>query len=372
MRRRSGFRGFTLVELLVVIAIIGVLVGLLLPAVQQAREAARRMSCSNNIRQIGLALYNYESTYKLLPSSYGGTTGPDWRWNNQEARSAFPALLPFMEQTPLFNQIENGFPMVGGDYPGVSIPGGTVPWYTMNGGYVPWRTQIPTLRCPSDPGRNAAQNAWQSGRANYAFCVGDTVEGSHWNWSTNANRGMFQARYQKSFRDATDGLSNTLFLSEVGTNDGQRKVQGWTTNAVTNVQNNPDACKKAAVQGLYVNTTQVGDWRGSRWADGRVNFTGFNTVLPPNSPSCIPFGYPNDWDWGIFSASSYHPGGVHVLLGDNAIKFIPNTIDAGNPINNMAPNFESQNGRVGRSPFGVWGALGTRNGTEIIPADVLD
>ena len=103
-----------------------------------------------------------------------------------------------------------------------------------------------------------------------------------------------------------------------------------------------------------------------------MNFTGFNTVLPPNSPSCIPFGYPNDWDWGIFSASSYHPGGVHVLLGDNAIKFIPNTIDAGNPVNNMAPNFESQNGRVGRSPFGVWGALGTRNGTEIIPADVLD
>ena len=107
----------------------------------------------------------------------------------------------------------------------------------------------------------------------------------------------------------------------------------------------------------------VGD---GRWVDGGVCYTGFNTVLPPNAASCNPFGYPNEWDWGIYTVASYHPGGAHVVLGDIATKFITDTIDTGN-LNTTAPNFESQNQVFGKSPCGAWGALGTRNGGEPDP-----
>ena len=374
MKRLRPRRAFTLVELLVVIAIIGVLVGLLLPAVQQAREAARRMSCSNNMRQLGLAILNYESTYKLIPTGIGGTSG-SWDTSNVENISPAVALLPYMEQQPLFNLIMNGFPQVGGWYPGRIVPGGPAPWTTFGGSYTPWRTEVPTLRCPSDPGRYATQDVMNQRRTNYGFSFGDTVEGNHWNWSTNANRGMFQARYNRSLRDATDGLSNTILMAEMGTDTGEPRVQGNTIYLSDQIKNNPQLCKQEMVMGMYRNPSIIitkadNRRRGGRWADGRGQFSGITTVLPPNSPSCT--FYDNDWDWGIYSASSFHPGGVHVVMGDNAVKFISNTIDAGNPVNRPAPNFESQNGVVGRSPYGVWGALGTRNGTEIIPADVLD
>ncbi len=380
MKRRFS-RGFTLVELLVVIAIIGILVGLLLPAVQQAREAARRMSCSNNMHQLGIALHNYESTFKLLPANRTGTgTYPGNIWsindsdhNNQDSLSALPSLLPYMEQQPLYNQIQNGFLMVGGDRDGQEAPpGGPAPWITWNGSYTPWRVNVATLRCPSDPGKNPTQEFWMTGRTNYVFSYGDTVEGLHWDSSTNATRGMFQSRYQRGFRDAADGLSNTLLMSETGTNDGTPKVQGWTANDCPNPSSvgGPFAVKNIVRNGLYINTASVRAWRGSRWADGRPNFTGFNTVLPPNSASCIPFALENDWDWGVFSAASYHPGGVHVVMGDAAVKFITDAIDTGN-LNAKPPSFDNPD-RLTKSPFGAWGALGTKNGGESIPADLLD
>lgn len=378
MRKRS-VKGFTLVELLVVIAIIGVLVGLLLPAVQQAREAARRMSCSNNIRQLGLAIYNYESSFKMLPTGIGGSQGIDWSWGNQQAIAPTVALLPFIEQVPLYNQIMNGFPLVGGSFPGRIIPGGPVPWTTLGGSYTPWRTEVPTFRCPSDPTRYAAQDVEAQRTINYGFCVGDTVEGHHWDWSTNANRGMFQARYNRFFRDATDGLSNTIFIAEMGNDSGRPTPQGNTIYLSDAIKNNPQLCANEVVKGEYRNpaiiiTKADNRRRGGRWADGRGQFSAVNTVLPPNSASCTFFD--NDWDWGIYSASSYHPGGVHVCMGDNAVKFIPNTIDAGNPLNQRAPRFENQLGSgetpITKSPFGVWGALGTRNAGEVIPADAIE
>jgi prepilin-type N-terminal cleavage/methylation domain-containing protein len=372
MKKQS--RGFTLVELLVVIAIIGVLVGLLLPAVQAAREAARRMSCSNNIRQVGLALLNYESTYKMLPSNVTGTAdvggrGPDW--SNMGRASALISLMPFMEEGPLYNQIMQTFVYNYGAcrHNGLSSPaGGPCPWDTINGGFIPWRTQIASLRCPSDPGRVAAQADWAVALTNYGFCYGDTVEGMHWDWSTNANRGMFQARYNRRLGDATDGLSSTILVAELGTSDGEKRTQGWVVNGITNSHLQPQLCKNIARFNMIPNTYwgQMGAWRGNRWVDGASAFTGVNTVLPPNSASCNPFGWANDWDWGIYSASSYHPGGAHVVLGDVATKFITDTIDTGN-LNTQAPNFESQNQVFGQSPYGAWGALGTRNGGEPDP-----
>ncbi len=367
---RKCQRGFTLVELLVVIAIIGVLVGLLLPAVQQAREAARRMSCSSNIRQIGLAVLNYESTYKMLPTGIGGTEDIGGRgsdWSNMNRISGFISLLPFMEETPLYNLIWNTYEYTEGRHAGLPTPsGGPCPWDTIDGGFIPWRTQVSTFRCPSDPGRVAAQATWAVARTNYGFNLGDTIEGSHWDWSTNANRGMFQARYNRRLADATDGLSNTILLAEVGTSDGERRVQGWVVNGIANIQNNPQLCRNLQENNYVLPAFhgQMGDWRGGRWTDGATAFTGVNPILPPNSPSCSPFGYPNDWDWGVYSASSYHPGGVHVVLGDVATKFITETIDTGN-LSAPAPNFEQQNLIFGRSPYGAWGAMGTRNGGEV-------
>src|SRR5687767_294859 len=149
-RSMRASKAFTLVELLVVIAIIGVLVGLLLPAVQSAREAARRMQCGNNLKQFGLALHNYHDTFKALPPRRGGTSGPSdtaRRNHNYDRRSAFIFLLPFLEQKPLADRIDAGEKVGGTTFP----RGGPAAWYN-NGTivYQPWREQISVVLCPSD------------------------------------------------------------------------------------------------------------------------------------------------------------------------------------------------------------------------------
>ncbi|EMI27563.1 signal peptide protein [Rhodopirellula europaea SH398] len=193
MPYRTQSKGFTLVELLVVIAIIGVLVGLLLPAVQAAREAARRMSCSNNFKQIGLALHNYHSAYNLLPAHAAGTTNTANSGNPNPSRRAdgggghnrnelswLPGLTPFFEQQALWEQISN--PM-DSDGDGVIDFQAMGPDARMNlsdhnaagNRYRPWLTNVPTLRCPSDPGEGLPAQ----GRTNYAACLGDSTHHMH-------------------------------------------------------------------------------------------------------------------------------------------------------------------------------------------------
>ena len=153
-------KGFTLVELLVVIAIIGVLVGLLLPAVQAAREAARRMSCSNNFKQIGLGIHNYHAAYDQIPQHM---TGTNLGSGNRLFLSFHVGVLPFVEQQALWEMISNGR-----DANTTLPPMGNTPWNT---NFDPWVTDIPTIRCPSDPGIGLPA----LGRSNYAACLGDNA-----------------------------------------------------------------------------------------------------------------------------------------------------------------------------------------------------
>ncbi len=399
MRSSSTQRsGFTLVELLVVIAIIGVLVGLLLPAVQAAREAARRMSCSNNFKQIGLALHNYHSAYDKLPMNRGGTADsgtaiPDrGNQSNQFSLSWLVGALPFIEQQALWERISN--PMNVNRSNNAKVPPypamGPNPW-TEN--YQPWVTQVPGYRCPSDPSQSgAAQVAF----SNYAACGGDAYFEQHhggvndqgvpstdgtWGQAAGARwgRGMFRNRSFTGFRDVLDGLSNTIAAGENAVSALDRSIR--TTPYRDNTSNMAlppnhwerfidPASPQTWLASVASNATPGLDdpaahGRGRRWPDGRPQFSQFHTVRPPNSYSV----FRNHGDFGYGSASSFHQGGVHVLMGDGAVKFVTDSIDAGNqsqvPYSNNDPNF-GVNGAGKQSPYGVWGKLGTKASKETI------
>lgn len=387
--------GFTLVELLVVIAIIGVLVGLLLPAVQAAREAARRMSCSNNMKQLGIALQNYETAFKQLPTQIGGTYNPRDnsvysgaerdRATNRFNQGFLVGLLPFLESGPLWEQIRNPY---GLDLDGITP---LLPPFPPMGpdlgdqSYAPWRTQLPSLRCPSDPGQGLPAFS----RTNYAACFGDStdwVETGLWRWEAGAGRwvsdslqatrtsgscrGMFVPRRKMSFRDVLDGLSNTLACAEIATDLGDRDVRttphlnsGWAPNGV---HDTPRICapdidpeRPRFWASTFTNTGGSENGRGFRWADGRPQYSGFNTTLPPNNELCLGGG---NGSGGHAPASSRHSGGVTVLMGDGSVQFITDSIDAGD--DTAAVVTSSRPGLP--SPYGTWGAMGTRASREVI------
>jgi prepilin-type N-terminal cleavage/methylation domain-containing protein/prepilin-type processing-associated H-X9-DG protein len=376
--------GFTLVELLVVIAIIGILVGLLLPAVQAAREAARRMSCSNNFKQIGLGLHNYHATYDALPMHRGGTANhlgatASRATSNFSRLSILVPLLPFVEQQPLWEKISNPYrSSVGFTFMGM----GPAPWFTNSaaeGRYDPWYSQVNTYRCPSDP---AIPHS--IAMTNYVACIGDT--GHLANNATRADvaRGVFRTGNRLGFRDILDGTANTIAMGEIGCSLKNRELIGtWAGMATTDVGLNPKAnCRDLVVDPLrprfYKNTQIVGrdsatvnldrDGRGSLWSDGATSYNTGTTVFPPNGPSCswqiVAGNGGADGANGIHTFTSRHRGGCHIVMADGAVKFITENVEAGNQ---SAPNISSDAGYTApgsESPYGLWGALGTRNGSE--------
>ena len=355
MRYSARKGGFTLVELLVVIAIIGILVGLLLPAVQAAREAARRMQCSNNFKQLGLALHNYHDTYNRLPPRIGG----DARGVNHSP-SGISRLLPYIEQNALYNQISGPLTINGTNYPPFSVNG----WDT---NYTPWTAKIPSFICPSD-GQGSSSGG--VGRSSYHLSNGDYAG---W-WGDPTTRGPFEvwALYPdwtswysggpKGFASLTDGLSNTLALAEraIPGSGGGRLVSAVATNQPTAFTSPITCMALKGTGGQYANSVATADWGPGNFSFG---WPGRNaeiaTILPPNSPSCAIYG--DDWNAVMFSATSYHTGGVGGVLMDGSVRFIGSSIDTGNlslpPVAN------------GKSPYGVWGALGSVRGDEVVPGD---
>ncbi len=278
MRALRNRRAFTLVELLVVIAIIGILVGLLLPAVQAAREAARRMQCSNNLRQLGLATHNYESAYGRLPCGWvsNGVTGePGWGWS--------AALLSFMEGSTIANRIDWRIAIEESVHDQIRV------------------AVVPSFMCPSDPFANLfeiAENQGAHSHSNLTLGTGSVDEGdklfpiSKSNYiamfgtfeledSPYRSDGMYFGNSKIKFRDVTDGLSNTIM---VGERSGQLGGSIWHGNI-------PEAAEsQARIVGV---------------ADH-----------PPNSPA----GHFEDF-------RSYHTGGANFMRADGSVQWLPNTIN---------------------------------------------
>lgn len=341
--QRQRNRGFTLVELLVVIAIIGILVALLLPAVQAAREAARRMSCSNNLKQIGLALHNYHDTYKTMPygegpsqttptiatNSLGGAwNGPNWRVH----------ILPYIEQGPIYQQLSfahtfdacrPGFNTAAGG-PNRVLIGYTVPVYrcpssslAINGPNV---TPSPTNNNPTRSNAQLidyvgvqgaafdeafAHDSPASPFATHGACSAQTGYGGIY-----CSNGVLVPNKPMKFADITDGTSNTLAVVEqsgpiVDLNGTRRRdirsnyYGGWSGHTTATTSGSP---------------FPRWGWGGSPWGSGTT------TIRYQINLNAAPVGADSTWDANTI-VTSEHPGGVQAVSSDGSVDFLPETID---------------------------------------------
>lgn len=334
LQRKLTQRAFTLIELLVVIAIIAILIALLLPAVQQAREAARRTQCKNHLKQLALAVHNYMDVNRYLPPGAAvnlsvTATGNNGSWG------VHGRILPYLEQGTLYNNVDL---TTAWDYQ-QAISG----------------LKIPVYACPSDPKSDEARDPG-SGRAilyptNYGFNYGTWFV---FNPATGQRGdGLFYPNARLSFRDATDGSSNTLLAGEV------KAWTPYTRNGGPSQTTIPGSAMEAET--IVASGVQFKNTGHTEWPDGRCHHSGITVTLPPNTKVAYTNGGTtydemdfNSWQEGkdggagsptyaIITSRSWHVSIVNVALFDGSTRSISENID-----------------------LGLWRALGTRGGGEVI------
>jgi prepilin-type N-terminal cleavage/methylation domain-containing protein/prepilin-type processing-associated H-X9-DG protein len=362
-------RAFTLIELLVVIAIIAVLIALLLPAVQSAREAARRIQCTNNLKQIGIALHNYHSAVNAFPVGFlfprpnpGGTSPqgiPDlhWRW------SVLAQLSPYMEQTSVYNAVNFNWPIAPG--PGASGPfAGFKAWAPFPVNTTAMAAKVGFFLCPSDaasPQVTLPDGSNTSGPSNYHFCTGDGQPGSgHVGDAGNPNNsaqmadGAFILGPPQSMATILDGSSNTAAASE--------QLIGPASGSTTTIAGAIPPAFDLRRMAVYVATAPLPDngpavgcnamiagWRldlGYAWWDGDYRSSLYNHYLTPNSRAFDCWQSSPPHDPAIKAARSNHPGGVNVLACDGHVQFVKDSVS-----------------------LPTWRGLATRSGGEVLSAD---
>jgi prepilin-type N-terminal cleavage/methylation domain-containing protein/prepilin-type processing-associated H-X9-DG protein len=361
-------RGFTLIELLVVIAIIAVLIALLLPAVQAAREAARRMQCVNNLKQIGLALHNYYDINNAFPMGSGNclySTGPPWQnYVSKQGFSAHASLLGQLDLMPMYNNMNFSWGFTSNT---------AYPEYWVNSTNA--LSQIAVFLCPSDPNAGKFSGGGQGeglGTAtnNYFACVGTSTyltstAGSVYPapapMSLLPTTGVFAFQQSYTLQMITDGTSNTIAFAE--STVGNTSATAGTINiglssvaaAGASVQfmdasTNPAATLAGLAACSVAWQTQTGstnDQRGLCWIMGGTAYSMFNTVPLPNSVKWTYCGSSYSGSAATYTESdSYHPGGVNVLFADGSVHFIKNSIATA-----------------------TWWALGTKGDGEVISSD---
>jgi prepilin-type N-terminal cleavage/methylation domain-containing protein/prepilin-type processing-associated H-X9-DG protein len=342
--KTQSHRGFTLIELLVVIAIIAVLIALLLPAVQAAREAARRAQCSNNMKQIGLAMHNYHTGIGSFPSNSNQTTGGGGSYGAPYQAtwgtwSAAAMMLPYLEQAPLYNAAN--FSWVSGWALGYTI-NSTVTNTTINGFICPSDGMSPIAITPSKIAANDGANN------NYFASLGTSTQ--YWMPDTTGvftygNGGIIPGKTY-GIQNIFDGTSNTIAYGEALVGDFSIQFVKWrdgpqaTQTGVAILQDastNPAGVltdlQNCAAAFLIPATSAATNIKGMRWAQNDPSFGVFNTIVPPSSTQ-YPFGWcslgavtSNNSIAGQYqNANSNHPGGANFLFCDGAVRFIKSTI----------------------------------------------
>jgi len=346
VRSQGRSRAFTLIELLVVIAIIAVLIALRPPAVRAAREAARRARCTNNLKQIGLALHNYLSSVEQFPWNAPAFTNiyPNFPANSDDGNgfSALALMLPYIEQQQVYNAINFSFGF--NEFAGQSGLADPIQSTGIN-------ITINSFICPSDSGK---------GRNSYR-----ASNGTNWDWwSRESGAGPMTRNSDNKLSSITDGTSNTIAFSERNRGDGDSSkynpgdvyvgVPGSAWGLPTYVVSNPQ--DQAIIQASVIPDCNAAartpgaatwDWGGFYWASGDYPGAKMNFVLTPNSkvPDCSPWGGTGA-GIGFYSARSRHPGGVNAAMSDGSVRFIKDSIS-----------------------LQTWYALATRSGGEVISAD---